>query len=171
MDVTVTNRNRICRVVDGYTMIKHKTNARGDIIYWRCTKHNKCNGRGTSDGLDEPITMTLRHNHLPDPVSPEVRAVALTAQKDSGSFQKRKRKQALKEAAAANRTTKSSSLASDAHEGLSEEALQAFPSQRNLQQSVNLIRKIKNAALADKAPDELELVGAIANMFIQRPRV
>lgn len=50
------------------------------------------------------------------------------------------------------------SLAAGAHEGLADEAIQSFASQRALQQAVNRVRKIKGAADADKAPDELVLV-------------
>ncbi|KAH7714058.1 hypothetical protein AAVH_18597, partial [Aphelenchoides avenae] len=66
-----------------------------------------------------------------------------------------KGKAVLKEEAVNSRATLSGTLASDAHEGLSDEAIQGFPSQRNLQQVVNRIRKIPNAAQADKPPSEL----------------
>lgn len=50
------------------------------------------------------------------------------------------------------------SLAADAHEGLADDAIQTFASQRALQQAVHYVRKIKGAADADKSPAELILV-------------
>ncbi|KAH7699626.1 hypothetical protein AAVH_33268, partial [Aphelenchoides avenae] len=82
-----------------------------------------------------------KHTHVADPHSPE----------------KRRRRSVLKEAAAANRATPSMSLAADAHEGLADDAIQTFASQRALQQAVHYVRKIKGAADADKSPAELIL--------------
>lgn len=57
-----------------------------------------------------------------------------------------------------NRTTPSGELAAAVHEGLSEQFIQAFPSQRAVQQSVQRERLIKDAKRANDVPEKLELV-------------
>lgn len=115
--------------------------------------------RGFSDGINNDFEETQPHNHLPISMSPEVRTVvALRLLSASYAFRSVKGKAVLKEEAVNSRATLSGTLASDAHEGLSDEAIQGFPSQRNLQQVVNRIRKIPNAAQADKPPSELVIV-------------
>ncbi|KAH7717801.1 hypothetical protein AAVH_14788 [Aphelenchoides avenae] len=99
--------------------------------------------KGYSDGLQGEIVLSTgaptetMHTHVADPVSP----------------QKRERITKLKEAATDNRATPSSSIVATAHEGLDEQALQRFPSQRALQQSVN---KIEYGKRADLKPEQLE---------------
>ncbi|KAH7708937.1 hypothetical protein AAVH_23813 [Aphelenchoides avenae] len=136
-----TIRGAPCKVVDGFTMIIHRTSKDGMRTYWRCTKYRTCPGRGISVGANSAPVMTSDHNHLADPTSPE----------------KRRRRSELKEAAAANRATPSMALASGVQEGVDEAVLQQMPTQRALQQVVHRVRKVEGASKADLPPDRLVL--------------
>lgn len=74
-----TSKGKPLQVVDGFTMCFHRKNASGTGYQWRCTKYWKgCPARGSSLSLNTALVMTsgadtaTKHNHNPDPVSPEV---------------------------------------------------------------------------------------------------
>lgn len=72
-DIVKTIKDRPCKIVNGYTMIVHRDSTNGLRRYWRCSSYHKgCGARGTSAGANGVISMTIQHNHLPDPASPEV---------------------------------------------------------------------------------------------------
>lgn len=64
----------------------------------------------------------------------------------------------MKEAASEQLETPSRTLAQKAQEGLTEEELQRFPTQRALQQAVAKKRRVEVGPGADKAPNEMEIV-------------
>lgn len=73
-------------------------------------------------------------------------------------FQKRQLRAELKEHAAANYATPSITLASAAHENLTQEELSRMPSQRSLQASVNYVRKVEGCSGADLKPEKIVIV-------------
>lgn len=66
--------------------------------------------------------------------------------------------QTLKDAAKGHMDTPSSSLAADALKGLELADLQAFPSLRALQQTVNFVRKVDVGPGPDREPKDIVLV-------------
>lgn len=78
---TRTNRDKTCRIVNGYTIVIYRSNADGTTVYWRCSKfnskHNKCGERELSEGVQGTFTMTKMHTHVANVASPVVSTSSL----------------------------------------------------------------------------------------------
>src|SRR5277367_6074938 len=69
----------------GYSYIRHSESKNAGTEYWACELKRKCPGRGISRLFRTTFEDTTQHNHAPDPVRREVRAVKETMKTNAGN--------------------------------------------------------------------------------------